>query len=133
MPAPTEIVATFCGQWDESIERTRAAVREYFRPDTVWDNVGWSVTTGPDEAIAFWDDFVERGFALIRVEMLHIAAAGNVVLTERIDHLTGLDGEVLISARIMGVFELDDNNKIIRWADYTDPTVFASLPSPSGN
>lgn len=130
MATPIEIVTHFCGQWDKDMDQVRAAIRQNFTAQTVWDNVGWACTTGPDEAIALWETFPNLGFQQIRVDMRHIAATGDIVLTERIDHLIGLDGTVLVSARLMGVFELVDG-KIMRWCDYTDPGVFGSVPPPA--
>lgn len=52
MSTPTQIVEDFCSQWDESMDKTRAAIRGRFTPHTVWDNVRFAVTTGPEEAFA---------------------------------------------------------------------------------
>jgi len=95
MPSPIETVTTFLAMW----ERSRGfgeAVHAYFKPDTVWENVGATRTTGPDEALTAFPGF-EDGGPPIRVDMLAIAAAGNRVLTERIDHIIGLDGEPAMS------------------------------------
>lgn len=127
MSDPVETVERFCATWDQGMDRVHAAVRRYFTPETVWDNVGWSVTTGADEAIALWDTFALRGFPFIRVEMIHIAAAGHVVLTERVDHLLDADRRLVLSARLMGVFEIA-GGKIAAWRDYTDPAVLAAIP-----
>lgn len=50
------------------------------------------------------------------------------MLTERVDHLLRPDGNVLLSVRLMGAFELDDD-KFVRWRDYADPAVLAVLPT----
>lgn len=123
-----EIVKQFCATWDQGLDRVREAVDRHFTAETVWENVGWSVTTGPEAALALWQTFADRGFPFIRVEMLHIAAAGNVVLTERVDHLLDKNREVMLSARLMGTFEIAES-KISRWRDYTDPAVLAAIPS----
>jgi limonene-1,2-epoxide hydrolase len=126
MTAPEDIVRSFCSQWDGSMDRTRTAIRRHFTSATVWDNVGFACTTGPDEAIALWESFEKLGFLRIRVDMLSIAVVGNVVLTERVDHLVGPEGAVVISARLMGAFEID-GDKISHWRDYVDPMVLTAL------
>jgi limonene-1,2-epoxide hydrolase len=41
------------------------------------------------------------------------------VLTERIDHMIDASGKVLLSAPVMGTFEIE-NGKIAAWRDYFD-------------
>jgi limonene-1,2-epoxide hydrolase len=50
-------------------------------------------------------------------EIVQIAAAGNVVLTERIDRFIGADKKVELP--VMGAFEIRDG-KIAAWRDYFD-------------
>lgn len=126
MTTPIELVTEFCSQWDESVEKVHRSFRQHFTDQTVWDNVGFAVTTGADEAIALWDSFEAAGFSLVRVDMLNIAAIGNVVLTERIDHLLRADGTLFMSAPLMGTFELK-GDKVVRWSDYVDARVLNAL------
>jgi limonene-1,2-epoxide hydrolase len=51
------------------------------------------------------------------IEILNLAVAGNVVLTERVDHFV-YDGKK-IHARVMGAFEVN-GHKITAWRDYFD-------------
>jgi limonene-1,2-epoxide hydrolase len=51
------------------------------------------------------------------MEILNLAVAGNVVLTERVDHFL-LDGRK-INVRLMGIFEIA-GDKSTAWRDYFD-------------
>src|SRR5438445_11236372 len=51
------------------------------------------------------------------IEIIHLAVADNVVLTERVDHII-FDGTT-IDARCMGTFEVA-GDKITAWRDYFD-------------
>lgn len=101
-----------------------AAVNEWFTPGTVYENVGLSKTTGVEQAMAVVEQF-ETGFgaSAIRVETLSICAAGNTVLTERIDHLVDPSGKVLASIPLMGIFEIE-GGKVTAWRDYFDTAPF---------
>jgi limonene-1,2-epoxide hydrolase len=50
-------------------------------------------------------------------EVLHIAARGNVVLTERVDRFRRGDDRIVVP--VMGTFEVADG-RITRWRDYFD-------------
>lgn len=101
-----------------------AAVRQWFTPATVYENVGLSKTTGVEQAMAVVEQF-ETGFGAcaIRVDTLSICAAGNKVLTERIDHLVDASGKVLASIPLMGMFEVEEG-KVTAWRDYFDTAPF---------
>jgi limonene-1,2-epoxide hydrolase len=86
----------------------------YFTADAVWDNVPIGPVSGQDgirELIASFLKFTTSA----DMEILNLAVAGNVVMTERVDHL-GLGPETM-HARVMGVFEITDG-KIAAWRDY---------------
>lgn len=126
---PIAIVGEFLETWNASSEELEAAVRTLFTPDTEWEILGISRTVGADAALAMGAELERRiGYSRIEVETLHIAANGDVVLTERIDRLLDADGGLIGSFAIMGVFELNDVGKLVRWRDYTDPGAIASLP-----
>jgi limonene-1,2-epoxide hydrolase len=107
VPRPSEVVTTFLARWDKPGGLDQA-IRDCFTPDTVWENVGMATTTGPEEAIALNAQLAETmGFATIRVDNLAVAETGNKVLTERIDHMVDADGNTLLSAPVMGIFEIE--------------------------
>jgi limonene-1,2-epoxide hydrolase len=125
MSTPTDIVKTFLAMW-ETPGGIEQALRTYFAPGTVYENVGLSSTTGPDEAVAVFAGFSAMlGMATMWVENLHVVAAGDAVLTERIDHVRDASGKTLMSIRVMGVFELADG-KIVAWRDYFDTAGMAA-------
>ena len=126
--APIDIIQDFLDVWSAGPEPLEAAIRALFRPDTEWVNVGISRTVGPDEALALGAKFeAAMGYAKILVETTAIAANGNVVLTERIDRLIAPDGREMGVFAIAGIFELDDDGRLLRWRDYTDPSALSAI------
>jgi limonene-1,2-epoxide hydrolase len=101
----------------------RADVDEFasfFTADAVWWNSPWEPVVGR-EAIR---ETLRRGaeqMTALPWEIKHIAADGDIVLTERVDNF--LIGETHISVPCMGVFELRDG-KIAAWRDYWDARTF---------
>ncbi len=125
MSTPADIVKTFLAMWETpgGIEKS---LRDYFTPETRYENVGLSVTTGVDQAMAVFAGFsASLGMATMWVENLHVAAAGDTVLTERIDHVRDSSGKTLMSIRVMGAFDVKEG-KIMAWRDYFDTAGFAS-------
>lgn len=119
MSTPTDIVKTFLAMWETpgGIEK---ALRDYFTPETHYENVGMSTTNGIDQALAVFAGFSDSlGMATMWVENLHVAAAGDTVLTERIDHVRDKQGKTLMSIRVMGAFDVKEG-KIVSWRDYFD-------------
>jgi len=125
---PVDIIREFLDAWSAGPERLEMAIRALFRADTEWINMGLSKTVGADEALSLGAKFeAAMGYSKILVETLHIAADGNVVLTERMDRLVAADGREIGAFAIAGVFELDDEGRLIRWRDYTDPSAIAAI------
>ncbi|MBF9150017.1 limonene-1,2-epoxide hydrolase family protein [Novosphingobium jiangmenense] len=123
MSGPVETVATFCAMWDQP-GGFAASIREYFTEQTDYENVGMSHTIGTDQGLALVAGFEnDMGIARIKVDMLAVAANGNTVLTERVDHMINAAGETFASLRLMGIFELQDG-KIVKWRDYFDTAPF---------
>jgi limonene-1,2-epoxide hydrolase len=122
MTAAIDIVKAFFDRWD-AIDQVYSSFREFFRPDTIWENVGLTTTTGPEEAVALIKSYGAR-MPLVKfsVDMLAIAADGNVVLTERVDHVHDAEGAIVGSIRVMGALEVADG-KIVRWRDYFNGSV----------
>ena len=114
MPAsPLEIVTQFCEAWKRGdIEE----LMSFFAADAVNHNSPVPPVTG---AGAIREAFL--GFARlmdsIEIENLHVAANGNMVFTERIDHFRW-KGKTL-ALPVAGVFEVRDD-KITAHRDYFD-------------
>ncbi len=119
MPTPIETVATFLSLW-ESPGGLARAIHDYFTADAVWENVGLTKTAGPDEAMTAFASFgLPPDEIIMRVDTLAIAAVGDKVLTERIDHIVEAGGVSLAAFAVMGIFEVADG-KIAAWRDYFD-------------
>lgn len=119
MATPTQTVEAFLAAWDGPGGIARA-LEEWFTPETVWENVGMSKTTGPDEAMGVLSAMGgDPGELDMRVDNLAVASIGAKVLTERVDHIMGPDGKPATSFRVMGIFETQDG-KIMAWRDYFD-------------
>jgi limonene-1,2-epoxide hydrolase len=132
MPSPIETVTAFLDQCASGKAEMLAAFHRYFTPQTVWENVGFSTSTGVAEAMAVIDAFdASIGASAFRAEMLAIASEGNRVLTERIDHLLDGEGKTVQSLQLMGIFEVSDC-KIVAWRDYFDTASFANATSSAG-
>jgi limonene-1,2-epoxide hydrolase len=130
MEPVTETVKGFCVQFSKSKLGMHEAIRAYFTPKTVWENVGLAVTTGIDDALGVLAQFNQAmGIDAIDIEMLAIAADGDRVLTERIDHLLRADGSEVWDPRVMGIFEIEDG-RIRAWRDYFDSAKAQSLANP---
>ncbi len=103
---------------EASLEALGAAVTD----DFVWKNSGLPTCVGRDAAIAFMVQFAQKlPLVGIRVEVLAIAADGDTVVTERIDHFPGADGTILASLPLAGTLEVTADGKIKAWRDYFDP------------
>lgn len=127
MATPIEIVSEFCNAFVE--DGGRPAIRRWFTPQTVWNNVGIASTTGIEQAIGFIDELEKSmGIATVRVEMLAIAADGNRVLTERLDIFERADGSEIGRTPLMGIYELDGDH-IAAWRDYAHPNAMSTAAS----
>jgi len=110
---PEEIVRAECDAWHRlDVDE----IMSHFTSDAVWENVPFGPASGYEEIHEAVEGFLGR-MTSADFDILHVAVAGNVVMTERIDHLV-IDGHVL-DARVMGVFETS-GDKIIAWRDYID-------------
>jgi limonene-1,2-epoxide hydrolase len=92
----------------------------FFTEDAVWWNCPWPPVKGR-EAICLT---LSRGAQLMKAlpwDVLHVAAQGDVVLTERIDRFA--IGDRRIEVPCMGIFELHEG-KIVAWRDYWDSKQF---------
>ncbi len=114
---PIDVVRRFCaafaaGDLDDIIE--------FFTDDAVYHNIPLDPVVGKD-AIRVTLAGIMGGFDTIEFRLEHIAAAGDVVLTERVDILHGPNKTV--SLPVMGAFEIVDD-KISGWRDYFDMRQF---------
>ena len=111
--APEDVVRAELDAW------SRLDVDEivsHFAADAIWDNVPLGAVSGHDEIRKAVQGYVGRT-TQGEIEILNLAVAGNVVLTERVDHFV-YDGKK-VNARVMGAFEVN-GDKIAAWRDYFD-------------
>lgn len=111
--SPEEVVRAELSAWcrlnvDEIVS--------HFADDAVWDNVPLGAVSGRDEIRSAVQGYVDRT-TYGDIEILNLAVAGDVVLTERVDHFV-YDGRP-VHARVMGAFEVN-GDKITAWRDYFD-------------
>ena len=90
---------------------TEAAV-ELLHPEIEWRNTGLPTVRG-SRVHGMFKDMVRRGFGFT-VQVHHLAADGDVVLTDRTDVLTY--GRWSASFWVRGTFEVRDG-KIVLWDD----------------
>jgi limonene-1,2-epoxide hydrolase len=115
--APVEVVRRFCGLWAEG---DLDAIVASFTDDAVYHNMPIDPVVGPEAIRAFIEGFL-GGVDRVTFEVRHIAAAGDVVLTERVDVFEAPGKR--IDLPVMGTFEVRDG-RIAAWRDYFDLQTF---------
>ena len=108
-------VLRFCDLWQK---QDVDAMLSCFTEDASYIDMPLPPRQGKAE-IRTYIEQVFSGFG-VRIETLHIASAGNVVFTERVDYL-GLHGAAKppVPLPVVGVMEMRDG-KIFAWRDYFD-------------
>lgn len=113
-----DIVRRFCQDWSTIMEDGGMdRVLAYFTDDAVYHNMPVEPVQGPAEIKGVLDGFL-GGVERVEFEVRHLAADGDVVMTERVDWFHLADGRA-ISLPVMGTFELA-GGKIAAWRDYFD-------------
>ena len=110
---PEEVVRAELNAWGR---RDVDEIVSHFSVDAVWENVPLGVANGHSEIRYLAKQYISR-ISHFECEILNLAAAGNVVLTERVDRFV-FDGTP-VDARCMGAFEVT-GDKISAWRDYFD-------------
>ncbi len=127
MPGSNEdVIRAVLTSWGEGLEAAAAATREHFADDCVWEQTALPTTTGPEEAAQFLLSMGDMGFSAIEVEYRNVAASGDVVCTERVDHILRADGSRAGSFPVVGVTEFRDG-KISSWREYFDSANLGQL------
>ena len=131
MKTPGDVVTDFLKMWNEPGGFTRS-IDACFTETTVYENVGFSTTTGIAQGMAIAEQFAAMtGGGTLSVETLTQATTGNRVLNERIDHMVHADGRTLFSIRVMGIFEVE-GDRIAAWRDYFDTAGMAKSMAAAG-
>jgi limonene-1,2-epoxide hydrolase len=121
-----EVLRAVLASWGEGLEAAAAATREHFADDCVWEQTAIPTTTGPEEAAQLMLGMEAMGFKAIEVDYRNVVSSGDVVCTERVDHILGLDGTRKGSFPVVGVTEFRDG-KISSWREYFDSANLAQL------
>jgi limonene-1,2-epoxide hydrolase len=113
--APIRIAETFFGHWNANrIDEALGMLSD----GVLYDNVPLPDIVGRDAVGAFHRGFGIGTAFLLDWKIVHIAAAGSVVLNERIDIFRHRDGGE-IRLPVMGTLTVE-NGKITVWRDYFD-------------
>jgi len=121
MGTPEAVVRRFC---EAVSERDPEVLRALLTEDVVYHNVGMAPAVGRDRTVAEIEGHWKMFTRSYEFRILHLAVAGDVVLTERVDVLTG--DAVAMSLPVMGTFEVVDG-KIAHWRDYFDSALIAKF------
>ena len=108
-----QVVREFCSAWEA---RDQQRILESFTDDGVYHNMPLEPAVGK-AAIAALLGVILAPASEVKFEIRHIAAAGDVVLTERVD--TFVMGGKTVTLPVMGAFEVR-GGKIAAWRDYFD-------------
>jgi len=107
-----DLVRKFCAAWEKG---DIAAIVGFFTDDAIYHNMPIQPIQGKDAIKGVIEQFMAP-FERAEFIVTHIAAAGDVVLTERIDRFFGAK---TVELPVMGTFEIK-GGKIAAWRDYFD-------------
>ena len=113
MADPEAVVREFCAAW---ARRDIDELLSYFTDDAVYHNMPMAPVSGKDGIREILNLFVPPADT-IEFELLHVAARGHVVFTERVDRFTM--GGKKVDLPVAGVFEVR-GGRIAAWRDYFD-------------
>lgn len=114
---PLQTIEAFIAAWDEyDLEK----IYSFMAEDIEWTDLPLSTVNGIAQVRAKMQAF--PGVEACGFDTHHIAANGNVVMTERTDWFEMKGKRRVI--RVMGVFELNAAGKIAKWRDYFDSAEF---------
>ncbi len=115
---PCKFILAFMENWEKAdLEGAMACVSDdiSFTPDLISEPV-----VGREKVRKLWG-FYMKMMQEYRMDLCHVIGTDKVVFLERVEHVLTPEAERL-ALPIVGVFELDDNNKIKVWRDYVEST-----------
>ena len=116
-----DLVRRFCASWS-TIDIPK--ILDFFTDDAVYHNMPVQPIQGKDAIQGVIEQFMAP-FERADWEIKQIVAAGDIVLTERVDRFIG---EKTVELPVMGTFEIRDG-KIAAWRDYFDLAAWTSQMS----
>jgi limonene-1,2-epoxide hydrolase len=116
-----KLVGEFFKAWEGgTYARLRGAYEDFLADDCVYENSGLPACQGKAAALALIDGIqAVTDIQSITAEIRGLAAAGDLVFSERIDHHFDSKGIENLTPRICGVMEVR-GGKIAAWRDYFD-------------
>ena len=108
-----DLVRRFCAAWGTA---EIPKLLDFFAEDAVYHNMPMQPIHGKDAIKGVIEQFMTP-FERADWEITQIAAAGDVVLTERVDRF--IDADKTVELPVAGIFEIRDG-KIAAWRDYFD-------------
>lgn len=124
MDTPIEVVRRFCAAW--SNEASAAELAAFFTDNAIYHNIPLEPVAGKKAIENNFATFIRPGppgIESLHLRILHIAANGPVVMTERVDTFKVPDKT--FELELMGIFEVHDG-KISAWRDYFDLNQFTT-------
>ena len=118
-------IDAFVAAWPVNDAET---VASFFAEDAVYQNGPLEPVHGRDAIRDTVAAFMEMG-GQAGVDIVHMLANGQLVMTERIDHF--ITPERTLSLPMMGIFEVH-NGLITAWRDYFDLNQFTSQMGAGG-
>ena len=118
-----EFIAVFMEAWPAA---DAARVASFFSADATYRNGPLEEVRGRSAIQATFAAFMAVG-GRVALELRHLIADGNIVMTERVDHLIGEDRT--FSLPVMGICEVHDG-LITAWRDYFDLSGLAADTGP---
>lgn len=116
------MVESFFKAWEGgTYGELRGAYDDYLADDCVYENSGLPPCRGKPAALALIDGIqAVTDIQSITAEIRGLAAAGDLVFSERVDHHFNSEGIENLTPSICGVMEVR-HGKIAAWRDYFDP------------
>ena len=124
MESPIEVVRRFCAAWADNIGAAELAA--FFTDDAIYHNIPMAPVTGRAAIANNIAKFIRPGapgIEAIQFRVIHIAANGPIVMTERVDVFKLPDKS--FELQVMGTFEVS-GGRISAWRDYFDMNQFTS-------
>ncbi|TGD83827.1 limonene-1,2-epoxide hydrolase [Mycolicibacterium sp. CH28] len=117
--ATEALVLEFFDCMGPTVADFKANYEKRLSEDAVWETVGLPARVGKRACIDYLDTLAARGMQYCTIEILGLASAADLVLSERVDTMYRPDGTVLMPCRIMGTIQVKDG-AIVRYTDYMD-------------
>ncbi len=124
-------IRSFFERWAVSFDEMSDAYRDLLGPSATWvaGPPPIPVTHGGDQAVGLLEGFRNsHDLTTIDVDILHLGHSGDMVYSERVDHLVDSESRRFVSLPVAGVMRFDEHGQLTYWRDYWDMREFLELP-----